>query len=151
MVDPEIFIFCHKSILWKIRSHTETPCAQVSSRSISPFKRFRRKIGSREAETDSSQVWMIFLIGKWSHPKCGWNAGMGFRITCSGGGGENLPPPCHLSSFERWNHNQISWEMGWSKKSYHWNFAVPRSISSMSNTFKFHFPKFCGKVNTSGF
>ena len=32
-----------KSILWKIRSHAETPCVQVSSWFISLFKRYRRK------------------------------------------------------------------------------------------------------------
>ena len=39
---------------WKIRPRAETPCAQVSSWSNSPFKRYRRKTHLREAETDSS-------------------------------------------------------------------------------------------------
>ena len=30
--DPEIMIFCYKSILWKIRSHAETQCAQDIAR-----------------------------------------------------------------------------------------------------------------------
>ena len=33
------------------RSHAKTPYAQVSSLSIRPFKRYRRKIGPHEAET----------------------------------------------------------------------------------------------------
>ena len=41
------------SIRRKIRSHAETPCAQVSSSSIRLFKGYRRKIGPGEAETDS--------------------------------------------------------------------------------------------------
>ena len=43
--DREILFFRDKSALWKIRSHAETPCAQVSSRSIDPFKRYRWKAG----------------------------------------------------------------------------------------------------------
>ena len=49
------WFFCYKSILWIIRSHSGTPCAQVLSWSISPFKTYRRKMDPREAETDSSQ------------------------------------------------------------------------------------------------
>ena len=51
--DPEILIFCHKSIWRKIRSHAETPCAQVSLKTIRLFKGYPRKTGPREAETDS--------------------------------------------------------------------------------------------------
>ena len=42
--DPENVFFCYKSILRKIRSHPETPCAQVSLLSIRPFKGYRRKL-----------------------------------------------------------------------------------------------------------
>ena len=55
------FFFCYKSKLWNIRSHAETPCAQVSSWSVCPFKRYRRKAGPREAETDSSRVRLIII------------------------------------------------------------------------------------------
>ena len=48
--DPKILIFCYKSILPKIRSRAETPCAQVSFSSIRPFKGYRRKTGPREAK-----------------------------------------------------------------------------------------------------
>ena len=41
-------------ILWNIRSHAETPCAQVSSWSTSRFQIYHRKTGPREADTDSS-------------------------------------------------------------------------------------------------
>ena len=55
--DTEIFISSFNSrYIRNIRSHAETPCAQVSSRSICPFNRYHRKIGPREAETDSSSV-----------------------------------------------------------------------------------------------
>ena len=37
----------------KNRSHAETSSAKVSSWSVSPFKRYRRKTGPHEAETDS--------------------------------------------------------------------------------------------------
>ena len=49
----EILIFRSRSILGNIRSHAETPCDLVWSRSIRPFKRYRRKTGPRKAETDS--------------------------------------------------------------------------------------------------
>ena len=52
--DPEILIFCYKSIPRKIRSHAQTPCAQVSFWSIRPSKGYCRKTRPREAETDSS-------------------------------------------------------------------------------------------------
>ena len=51
---PEILIFL-KSLLRKIRSHAETPYAEVSFWSVRPFKGYRKKTGSREAETDSRQ------------------------------------------------------------------------------------------------
>ena len=57
--DPEILICCYKSILRKIRSHAETPCAQVSFRPIRPFKGYRRKTDPREAETTDKK-----LLGK---------------------------------------------------------------------------------------
>ena len=52
--DPEIVIFCCKSILRKIRSDAETPCLQVLFLSVRPFNGYRRKTCAREAETDSS-------------------------------------------------------------------------------------------------
>ena len=51
--DPEILVFCYKRILRRIRSHAETPCVQVSARSICQFNKYRQKIGPREAEADS--------------------------------------------------------------------------------------------------
>ena len=61
MVWPYNFDFLLKSILWKIRSLTETHCVQVLSWSIYPFKRYRRKTGPREAETDSTGVHITYL------------------------------------------------------------------------------------------
>ena len=43
--DPKVWIFCYKTYYEKISSHAETPCAQVSFRSIRPFKEYRRKTG----------------------------------------------------------------------------------------------------------
>ena len=56
--DPEIWIFCHKSILRKIRSHAKTPCAQISFWYIRPFQGYRRKTCPHETETDSRYVWV---------------------------------------------------------------------------------------------
>ena len=43
--DPEISIFCWKSMLRKIRSHAATSCAQVSLGSTRLIKGYRRKTG----------------------------------------------------------------------------------------------------------
>ena len=60
---PEILIFfCYKSIPRKIRSHAETPYAQVSLRSIRPFKEYRLITGLREAEADSSYVYRTVVM-----------------------------------------------------------------------------------------
>ena len=48
----EILIF-YQSILWKNRSRAKTPFCQVSSRSMCPFKGYRRNIDPLEAEIDS--------------------------------------------------------------------------------------------------
>ena len=54
--DPEIWIFCYKSILRKIRSHAETSCVRVLLLSIGPFTEYRRKTGPHEAETNSRRA-----------------------------------------------------------------------------------------------
>ena len=51
----EILISCYRSILQKIMSHAETPCAQILLWHIRPFQGYRRETGPREAETDSSR------------------------------------------------------------------------------------------------
>ena len=42
-----------KEYFTKNRSHAETPCTKVSSWSIRPFRKYRRKTDPRGAETDS--------------------------------------------------------------------------------------------------
>ena len=54
--DHEILMSWYKSTLQQMRSHAETPCTQVSSWSIHPFKRYLRKI----------------CRSPWSWSRCGW-------------------------------------------------------------------------------
>ena len=58
----KIVTFCYESMLWKIRSHAQSPCAQVSSWSIFPFNIYPRKTGPREAETDSRYLSYINIF-----------------------------------------------------------------------------------------
>ena len=66
--DTEILISCQKSVLWKIRSYTEIPYAQVSFWSILPFKGYHQKevpaklkpiVGGANNSTTKSQIWGI--------------------------------------------------------------------------------------------
>ena len=72
--DPEILIFCYKSILRKIRSHAENPYVQVLFWSMRPLKGYRRKTGPHEAENDSRYwpdiavyLYENVILGQMSH------------------------------------------------------------------------------------